>query len=196
MIGWSKTNADELRTGWQNVRVRFSLPVEASNLYKCNQVFVGNPRTINIPAPTGCIDIFGLAEVDKKTFYKYLGKGVKYAWAFLKSKAANLRDTDTPNIDVFAVYSGSDVVVCYPPEFIKKYNEDSYTHVFTKQFGFKISLNPLNLPSSLQDYAKFAAQTFNDSNNLHRATLIGGEVIACARFGNCWGGMKIIKNEE
>ncbi len=35
--------------------------------------------------------------------------------------------------------------------------------------------------------------TIKDAMNQEKVTLVGGEVYVCARFGNDWRGMKIIK---
>ena len=132
---------------------------------------------------------------------KIIAQGAKAVYNFIKSECKN-PPTTMEKIEAFLVATRTEVLFVAAPETVVKYNSKYYCHVFHKQWmdftvgwsnnkGFffgtgNLTLNNIN---EIGPWVKTAADVFNQK----KTKLIGGEVYICARFGNAWKGMKIVK---
>lgn len=64
------------------------------------------------------------------------------------------------------------------------------THVFAKKVHFMVTINPLNIPTSVGGWVKSLQGTLSQEY----PKLEEGEAIICGRLGNNWRGMKIVSH--
>ncbi|MDR0834136.1 MAG: hypothetical protein LBN93_08155 [Candidatus Symbiothrix sp.] len=200
-IGWSKTDADELRVGWRDMVIKRSIPNEyLKDLKKIQGPIYFPPAYMTIPGYDRRVNVATLVVPDYKAtlFEKVISIGAKAISDYIKSE---LKQGAT-NIDKatgFIIVDKTTVRVITLDESRIKYNEDSYTHVFDSQwnFNFQISWNSqsgfsVGSVHSLTDAINWG-KAIQATLNAQTPTLESGEVYVCGRFGADWRGMRIIK---
>ena len=130
---------------------------------------------------------------------KIIAKGVKAAYDYIRSKFGQ-KATDFDKADACILATPSELYFIVDNGDVIKRGEKSYCHVFAKNYmQFTIGwsntggffLGSINQNNYTQLGSWF--NTIKDAMNQEKVTLVGGEVYVCARFGNDWRGMKIIK---
>lgn len=199
-IGWSKTNADELRVGWKNVVLKKTVDDYYKNsLNNLKETIYLTPESKYINGRK--VSLATLVQPDFKPGFKdkLITQGSKAVFDFLK-KELSRPQTEIEKIDAILVASRTELFYVTGTESEKKYNEDYYCHVFAKDWmEFEIGWNNQtgvfingihqNNKDKVGSWLSAIGRTFNQK----RTNLVSGEVYICARFGNDWRGMKIIK---
>lgn len=188
-IGWSKTQADELRIGWSNIVLAAKIDDPSlKGIPKQTTPIVGNIYQARIPyIGTGnIIDIY-MADVEKKDFFNVISQGVKLALDKANSKFGS---GTRPTIKAVCLATRSKVYLVILDDIRKEYNIKSITHTFYSKINFMVTLDPTNLPSSGAGWAKALSKTLSQKS----FELKGGEARICGRLGNTWQGMKIVKD--
>lgn len=199
-IGWSKTESDELRVGWNKVVLKKTIPdYYKQSLNDLNSIIYYPPQYMEVHGRR--VNVATLAMPDYKSTLKdkVVAQGVKAIYNYLKSDLGRPA-TEWERAEAFIIASRTELYYISGTEHVVKWNTKSYTHVFANSWmtivvGWNnqsgIFLNNLN-PNN---YNKAGAwlQTIGKAFNEQRSTLESGEVYTCARFGNDWRGMKIVK---
>ncbi|MDR1524045.1 MAG: hypothetical protein LBS79_02155 [Tannerella sp.] len=203
-IGWSKTEADELRVGWTNVILCAELTsnqkddVARIKQLQQNPMFT-RPEYQKIPGSTYTIStttlvIPGLKESELK---KNVNKGVKALYDYLRSIGVNQSQSDYAKSKAIAIASDTNLFFIIKDEHVVKYSEEYYCHVFNSQDKGGIALNQNSFNGNWVAIAiNLAISIFNESNKQPYATLYGGKVYVAARFDNEWQGMNIYKEAK
>lgn len=200
-LNWTKTTSDELRIGWKNVLIDIPMPSTLKNeINKSKASAYYQPEIISFDDHRVYAATIIEANPDPNFWKKILANGVKGAIQFLKSKYGS---KETPNIDK------AEALIITTPDKIRfiavdnevtTYNDKSNCHVFSKghmdiTIGWSnatgVFLNNVNGSNANQlgTWIKLITDAFKTKQN----TLVSGEVYICARFGEEWRGMKIIK---
>ncbi|MCM1504641.1 MAG: hypothetical protein NC127_05545 [Muribaculum sp.] len=199
-IGWSKTASDELRVGWRHVLLKKSLP----DFYKTAMKDVKDyaymsPQNVSINGKNIKSALLIMPQLPDDLKNKIITQGVKAVYDFLKTKFGNQASSLTKG-EACVIATPSDLHIIVNDDDKIRYGTKSYTHVFSKNFmeftigwsntnGFFIG----NVTQNNANQIKPWIQTIIEVMNQKKTTLIGGEVYVCARFGDNWRGMKIIK---
>lgn len=203
-IGWSKTDAAELRVGWDNVVLVSKLPdylkQQMQEIKKIQQAPMhSRPEYQKIPGSTYSIEtstlvIPGLNESELK---KNINKGAKFVYDYLKSIGSTQSQSDWNRSKASAIASETNIYYVIKNESVKKFNEDYYCHVFASQGKAGITLTPNSFSGNWLEMAtKLAISIFKESSNQITPTLYGGRVFVAARFGNEWQGMNMVKEAK
>lgn len=183
-IGWSKTEADELRIGWNNIILVSDVDDPSlRGIPKQTQPLIGNIHAADIPSigRGNLIDIY-IADIEERDLIRIVGESIKIA---LKK----FRPSNKPSVQAAAIATRSKIYLIILNDIWKGYNIKSMTHTFSTEFNIYVTINPTNLPSDAIGWAKTLSKTLSQSS----FRLQGGEAIICARLGNDWKGMKIGK---
>ena len=199
-IGWSKTASDELRVGWRNVLLKYSLPNKYKESLKgVKDVAYYPPKYIDINGKRANAATLIMPDLPVSLKDKIIAKGVKAAYDYIRSKFGQ-KATDFDKADACILATPSELYFIVDNGDVIKRGEKSYCHVFAKNYmQFTIGwsntggffLGSINQNNYTQLGSWF--NTIKDAMNQEKVTLVGGEVYVCARFGNDWRGMKIIK---
>ena len=126
-------------------------------------------------------------------------QGVKAVYNYIKGKFGN-RATNFEAANSCIISTPKELYIIVNDDDVVKYNVKSYTHVFAKNYmQFTIGWNNLNgfflnsVNSANASQIKSWLGVIVDAMNQKKVTLTGGEVYVCARFGENWRGMRIIK---
>ncbi|MDR2775658.1 MAG: hypothetical protein LBC19_13140 [Tannerella sp.] len=188
-IGWSKTASDELRVGWKDVVLITKPDVSFQNMLKgVSDV---------LPLPPQYMDIPGMNRINVKTLvipgYKAkewereYSQGAKLAFNTLKNYCNNPKDKDEiDQAQTLIVVTEPQLYLYIKNADVRKYGEERYVHVFSDQLKLQIVFNPSSLITSI-------LKSLKETYELKCPTLDTGEAYICARFGNEWQGMKIVK---
>jgi hypothetical protein len=199
-IGWSKTASDELRVGWNNVVLKSKIPdyykqslkdLNSMVLYPTKLTWV-NGQLVNVAT-------LAMPEF-KPTFRdRVLSKGVKAMHSYLKNELKRPA-SEWEKAEAFLVATRTELYYVSGKQDVVKYNTKYYCHVFANHWmefevGYSNSKGIFINGIGQNNYAKADAwfkaitKTFSEK----RTTLESGEVYTCARLGNEWRGMKIVK---
>lgn len=205
-IGWSKKTCDELRVGWNHVILKATYPdYFKSTMQNIRSMAYIPPQPTLINNKTYNAATIIIPFIDVELNEKIVAEGAKGVFDYIKKnydKKHPLSQMD--KIEAFLVATRTEVLFVTAAESVIKYNSKYYCHVFDKQWmDFTIgwsnkggvffqtpSLNP-NTIAEIGSWADAAITTFNQKRN----KLDSGEVYICARFGDVWKGMKIIKKQ-
>lgn len=200
-FGWTKVNCDELRVGWRNVILKLPLSSDLKKALSGNKdIGYLPPQNININGKIANTATLIMPEIPKDLKSKIIAQGVKAIYNYAKSKWGN-KAKDLDKADACIIATPSELQFVANDDDIVKYNTKSYCHVFAKNFmyfnigwsntnGFFLNNVTQHNVSQLGSWLKMIIGLFNQQH----ITLTSGEVYVCARFGNEWRGMKIIKN--
>lgn len=187
-IGWSKTQADELRIGWSNIV--FATKVDDPSLKgipKQESLITGSIYSTKIPyiGMGNLVDLY-MADVEKKDLYNVISEGLKVTLSTLNSMyGSGKRQT----IDAVCLTTRSMIYLVILDEMRKGYNVKSMTHTFYSHINIMLTINPGHLVPGLLGWTDILSKTLRQN----KFELIGGEARICGRLGNTWQGMKIVK---
>lgn len=199
-IGWSKTASDELRVGWNQVVLKKTVPdYYKTSLSDLNNIVYYPPQYMNVEGQR--VNVVTLAMPDFKATLKdkVIAQGTKALYNYLRNELKRPA-SEWEKAQAFIVATRTELYYISSPQNVVKYNTKSYTHVFAKSWmqfevgwsnknGFFINKVNQNNANKITPWLNTIAQAFNEK----KTTLVGGEVYICARFGNEWRGMKIVK---
>lgn len=198
-IGWSKTEADDLRVGWRNVVLVTKLP----DTYKNSMNAMTNlSRSVS---PIQYMDVPGtMHKVNMKTmvipdfdatgFDRVLNNGALAAFNWLKSLSKQ-NETDWERAEAAMVISRTHIFTVFRDQDVRKLNTKSYTHVFASQAKFMISVNFASFPQSTTDYTNLLINIVKNTSQMNYPTLANGDMYVAAKFGEYWQGMRIKKRQ-
>lgn len=190
-IGWSKTQADELRIEWKNVL--FTIKVDDPSIKGIPNLpnELNGAGVHNMRMPDGSIErtiILYNGDVKPTTVQKWFGRGLKEG---LKTLNRMYGSSHVPNdydkIRSAIIASRSTIYIIGRDEKRVQYNTKSMTHVFAKKVHFMITINPMSLPSSIMGWANSLQKTLSQEY----PKMNSGEAVICGRLGNDWKGMRI-----
>jgi hypothetical protein len=203
-IGWSKTEADELRIGWTNVvlcvELTSAMKKHMQDIKKLQQnPMHTRPEYQQIPGSTYTINtttlvIPGLKESELK---KYINKGAKELYDFLASIGVKQSQSDYAKSKALVISSDNYLFYIIKDDHIKRYSCDYYCRVFASQAKGGITVNQNSFSGSWPEVVvKLAISIFNTSKDMNYPTLYGGRTYAAARFSNEWQGMNMYKEAK
>ena len=199
-IGWSKTEADELRVGWQNVLLATKIPdgmAESAN--KLNNMLETKDMYFTFPDTELLVNArtFVIPDLEQSTLKKMIDKGAKALFDWLRSKyGIKTPETNWEKLQGLVIVSRTHVFYIIKDSNVIKYNEDYYCHVFKNQYLFDINITNSMFSGNVSDIVKGAVSAILKNTSGSAPTVIGGKVHVAARFGNEWRGMNIEKKNE
>lgn len=213
-IGWSKTNADELRVGWGDVVLKRKTPSYLK--YSHNQLTqildhnYNNKGIVYVPPIKVAINqgYFNVPTVvitqDKmRSEVEFaIKEGAKPGFNLIKSllsRSGNSVNNINEKEGIIRATS-DDIYYIAPYEERIKFNEDYYCHVFAQTWmSFEVAwsnkggffVNGINI-GNITEASTYLNQ-LGAAMKENKPELAGGQVHICARFGNDWRGMRIVK---
>lgn len=203
-IGWSKVECDELRVGWRNVIINLPMPADLK------KSFVGftdfgyePPRPVYINNKYVYTAMIVTPDLPEDIWDKIKISGQYAIKDYIKNKFQNVSITNIDLAEAFVIATPNKLRFVASDGDIIKYNTKSFCHVFAKDYmdikiewneshGFYLNnLNVSNL-SQLKSWITAISKLFTKDH----LTLISGETYVCARMGDQWRGMKIIRKES
>lgn len=199
-IGWSKTQSDELRVGWNNIILKSTIPdYYKQSLANLKSMAYCPPQYVDVNGRKVNVATLAMPEFEPTFKDRVLSQGTKAVIDLLKNKLKRPA-SEWQKAEAFIVATRTELYYVSGKEDVVKYNTKSYTHVFAKHFmSFEIGYNSQsgffvngvnqNNYKDIAPWFKTISKAFSEK----KSTLISGEVYSCARFGNEWRGMKIVK---
>ena len=199
-IGWSKTRCDEMRVGWRHVLLKKSISSYYSQVMKDVKDYAYMPpRMVEINGRIANAATLIMPDFPSTLKDQVVTQGVKAVYNYIKGKFGN-RATNFEAANSCIISTPKGLYIIVNDDDVVKYNVKSYTHVFAKNYmQFTIGWNNLNgfflnsVNSANASQIKSWLGVIVDAMNQKKVTLTGGEVYVCARFGENWRGMRIIK---
>lgn len=200
-IGWSKTESDELRVGWNSVVIQIKANKNYNSVVK-NMNDFQRIKNANVNMGSNNIysaDVLYMPEIKSDLKNKIITKGIKGLYDL--AKKYGYKPSEMEKKEAMILASRTEIYFIAKSECIKKYNTKYYCHVFSKRWmSFEISysnktgfsfngINQYNY-NKASAWANSLKSAIDENNS---KSLVGGEVYVCARFGNNWKGMKITK---
>ena len=184
-IGWSDTDADELRIGWN--KVILEMDVENPKIPKNCSPVISNPFSQVLPGnkKLGTTVNLIMYDVPADLVEKVAKLGITQVYKFLD----NYSNKPKVEIDAINIISPTKVYTIIFNDNVVAYNTDDLRHVFCSQFKVLISINALAFPSNVAGWVKALSGTLT----LPYPKIKSGEIYTCARYGTEWKGMKIVK---
>lgn len=186
-IGWSGTNAKKLYLQWKNIIFKSKYTVDVSSYPTASPAYTGTVYDI-VPGfkYKGYISSYVGVKLTNTDVEKLKAMAAKHIFDYLKSKFSI---TPPSNTDVIMLYSDVEAITVIPNGYLIGQDEEKVEVKFAKAWGFKVTLDLLNLPLSWMNFAKCI-----DGNILDYPELLHGEVrgAACLEDG-IWGGISLIK---
>lgn len=199
-IGWSKTPSDELRVGWNHVLLKYSPSPDYIRVMTSvrDHAYIP-PQYLDINGVRANAATLIMPNFPGSLQQSIISQGAKAVHSFLKSKFGNAA-TNHEQADAFLLATPNEIYFLANDGEVRKYGEKSYCHVFAKNFmtifigwsnhgGFFLENINHNNVFQIESWV----QSIKENVNGQHSTLIGGEVHVCARLGNEWRGMKIVK---
>lgn len=122
-----------------------------------------------------------------KEWEKEYSQGAKLAFNTLKNYCNSQTDKDEiDQAQALLVVTDPQLYLYIRNADVIKYGEERYVHVFSEQLKLQIVYNPNALITSI-------LKSLQATYTLKCPKLDAGEAYVCARFGNEWQGMKIVK---
>ncbi len=199
-IGWSKTRCDEMRVGWRHVLLKKSIPAYYSQVMKDVKDYAYMPpRMVEINGRKAKAATLIMPDFPSTLKTQIMANGVKAVYDYIKGKFGN-KATDFDSANACIISTPKELYIIVNDGDVVKYNVKSYTHVFAKNYmQFTIGWSNLNgfflnsVNSANASQIQSWLGVIVDAINQKKVTLTGGEVYVCARFGDNWRGMRIIK---
>jgi hypothetical protein len=195
-IGWSKTASDELRVGWRYVILETKIPDYLSeSLNKMNTAPSISPNLyMNIPGTMQKVNtaVMIIPDFSPTLLDRVVTFGSKELYNYLEKRFEG--ESEWKKAEALLITTRTHIYTYIMNEDVRKYDTKSYTHVFANQAKFMVTVDPYNLPgfSSINDAIEWA-KMIKGTTEMAYPTLKYGEVYSCARFGDEWKGMKIVK---
>ena len=202
-IGWSKTQANEIRVGWSRVVIK----LEVTDNYQRDMKAVRElayypPQYMVFDGQRMNVATLVMPDIDKSFEDELYAKGAKAAYDYIKEKKG-ASDSELDKAEAFIVASLTKLYFMSSTREVIKTNVKSYTHVFSNTIGsFEAGWNNKNgffiNGINQNNYTAPTAwgQTIVRTLNEQKATLVAGEVYVCARLDSNWRGMRIVKKEK
>ncbi len=199
-IGWSKTRCDEIRVGWRHVLLKKSIPAYYSQVMKNVKDYAYMPpQMVEINGSIANAATLIMPDFPSTLKDQVIALGVNAVRDFIKEKFGN-KATNFESANACIISTPKELYIIVNDGDIVRYNVKSYTHVFARNYmQFTIGWNNLsgfflnNVNSSNASQINTWLNVIVDAVNQKNVTLTGGEVYVCARFGENWRGMRIIK---
>lgn len=199
-IGWSKTASDELRVGWRQVTLKCKVPDRYLEAMKdLNNLVYLPPQYMSVNGQRINVATLLMPDFSATLKDKIVANGIKAAFDFLEEKL--YEKTELEKAEAVIIAARTELYFFLPSSSIVKFNTESYTHVFSSDWmDFEIGwnnktgvfFNNLNQKNykNVDPYLSCIWSALNED----KYSLMKGEVYGCARFGNVWRGIKIVKN--
>lgn len=187
-IGWSKTQADELRIGWKNIILVANVDDPSlKGIPKQAKPIVGSITQVEIPSigKGNLLDLY-IADVELKDVLDVVGEGIKMA---LNKGNSAIGSGRKPTIQAVTLATRSKIHLVIFDNMRREYGVKSMTGVFSSRFNLFVTFNLNKLPSSGVGWAKTLSKTLSQES----FKLKSGEAIICGRLDNNWKGMRIVK---
>jgi hypothetical protein len=197
-IGWSKTDADELRIGWNDVVIVTKIPdYYAQSVQSMNTLLETKPEYFTFPGSSYSVNskTFVIPGLDDTSFRRQLNKGAKELFTWLKTMhSLSTTQTEFDRLNAFMVVTRTHIYQVVKDDKKSMPNEDYYCRVFASQSrgGIKLTGNSFNgnIPSVV---ANLIIGIVNGTKDKVWPTLVCGNIYVTARFGTEWQGMRIRK---
>jgi hypothetical protein len=198
-IGWSKTEADDLRVGWRNVVLVTKIPDTYRNTMNTMTNLsrsVSSVQYMDVPGTMHKVNMKTMVIPDFNTteFEKALNNGAVQVFNWLKSQCSQ-NQTDWEQAEAALVISRTHLFTVFRDQDVRKLYCKSYTHVFASQAKFMISVNLASFPQTIADYKQLLVNIVKNSSDMAYPTLANGDMYVAAKFGDYWQGMRINKRE-
>jgi hypothetical protein len=197
-IGWSKTEADQLRVGWSGVLLSTKIPdYYAQSLNNIQGLSQAPPQYMPLPGTFYSINVKTLIipNFDASAFTTAVNQGALQVFNFLRSKyLSSLPQSEWDQIKALEIVTRTHLYTYIKDESVTKYNEDYYCHVFKQQEKFGITLNGSTFTGNIASTSvNLILSIVKTSSEQAYPTLEKGSVYIAAKFGTEWQGMKIKK---
>lgn len=200
-IGWSGTNCEQLRLGWEGIefKTKSNVPVEPQMALGTPVTYSGNPNWdttlppwVKPPSEYKQFDLLGYdVKIDKtKNFQKAVKELYDLAQQKLGSKP-NLNDKS--KVIAWKDEARTHVTFIGGPEEEVKYNVEEIEKNFARSIDVIISV-PMS--TSYSAILKSVLATFSTSHKETQIELVGASVYGIAKCDGKWLGARIDKNDE
>lgn len=202
-IGWSKTNSDELRVGWKSIVLKSKIPdyykqslkdINSTILYPTKLTWV-NSKLVNVAT-------LAMPEFKPTLKDRVLSQGVKALHSYLKNEEKRPA-SEWEKAEAFLIASRTELYFITGNQDVVKYNANYYCHVFANHWmQIEVGYSNTNgifingIGQNNYDQANAWIKTITKTFSEKKTELVSGEVYSCARFGNEWRGMKIVKKAK
>ena len=193
-IGWSKTNADEIRVGWSKMVLTCDVNIpNREDRIKTAETKIGSISDFEMPkwGKGKMLDLYML-DVNTVDIYKEAEKALKIALTELnrkyqKDKKDKLEESD---VKAITITNPKNIYLVIPQKMNPALNVTSYTSCFNNCFHFYITLDFANLPSDMMGWLLATKETLNSQ----KFKLDQADAIIAGRLGNNWAGFRIVKD--
>lgn len=199
-LNWTKTKNDEIRIGWRNVILELPTTSEYNKAIKKDNVQTYYPpKTIDIGKKSyeaaQIIDI----NLPSDFIEKVAQNGINYVKNYARQHYEIPNYTELNKATAFIIADSEKIYMITPDDNVVKYNDKYYCHTFSEEWMvFQVDVEWTNNKgvkvNGEDDIFSGAAKFIYEILTQKHPSLVSGEVYVCARFGNDWRGMKIIKN--
>ena len=195
-IGWSKTEADEMRIGWEDVLLVTKIPDHYSaDMNKINNLLESKDEYFYYPGTNARVNArtFVISDLEQSQLKQLLDKGAKEVFNWLKNRyKLSMTPSQWDNIQAAMIVSRTHIYQVIKNEDITKYKIEEFNRTFAKQVTVGIDLNQNSFSGSFPAIAvNIIKAVVKGTTSQIYPTAIGGKVHIAARFGNEWRGMNI-----
>lgn len=189
-IGWSDTQADELRVGWNKMIFKCNVDIPELNRLPKGEIKVGSVHDFEMPrlGKGKMVDLYML-DINSVDLWKVgttLGKQAVAALNKNYGSGSKIKESD---VKAYTVTTPKAIYLLIPEDMVKVYNRKNYTRVFNDSFHFNFVINFGNLPKDVWGWLKTVQSTLKSAKyKLHET-----DAIICGRLGNQWAGFKVVK---
>ncbi|MCD8044327.1 MAG: hypothetical protein LUH10_14850 [Tannerellaceae bacterium] len=199
-IGWSKTNCDELWVGWNQVVLKSNIPDYYKQSMKDLQSMVYYPpQYIDVNGKKVNVATLAMPEFKATLKDKVIAQGSKAIHNYLKNELKRPA-SEWEKAQAFIVATRTELYFIHAPQDLKYKKICELNYVFAQNWmqfmigwsnkgGFFINQVNQNNANQIGPWLNTITKAFSEK----KTTLVGGEVYVCARFGDNWRGMKIVK---
>lgn len=197
-IGWSKTEAPELRVGWRDILIATKIPDNfKESTDKMNNLVETADQYFYFPGTTRMVNTrtFAIPDLEQSILKDQLDRGSKELFLWLKKKY-NLSTTQSEwdRLQAILIVTRTTIFQVIKDEDITKYNSEYYCHVFASQARVGIDLNPDIFSKDVTSMIKgIIIGLVKGTTSMAFPTVIGGKVHIAARFDNEWRGANLEK---
>jgi len=189
MNGWREIKAEELSLQYHGIVLELKINTPDQPGIPKNNFYFG-PSTAKIPGLDKDVvfaEIFG-HDIKESDIIKLAGTGLKEGLKYLSSKLGS----KVSNVTAARIVTPNKAYIVIWDEQLNAYNQKCLRKVFSSGVQFFITVNLLDLASSLKSmYRNF----YHDLNNAGVSRLVAGEVHLAGKHGGQWGGMTIQKKQ-
>lgn len=195
-IGWSKTEADEIRIGWEDVLLVTKIPDNYSvSMGKINNLLESKDEYFYYPGTNARVNTrtFVISDIEQTKLKKLLDKGAKAVFEWLKERyKLSMTPSQWDNIQAAMIVSRTHIYQVIKNEDVTKFKIEEFNRTFAKQITVGIELNQNSFSGSFPAVAvNIIKGVVKGTTSQVYPTAIGGKVHIAARFGNEWRGMNI-----